>query len=237
MKRRWLALGCIAVALGALYLLFGRQLTEILSLENLKASRERLVVFYDASPVQTVMLFYLTYLVMIPLAIPGAPYLSMAGGAIFGLIPGTLIVSFSSTLGNLLAFALARSILREPIRRRLERRPGFAKRIEKGFREEGAFYLFALRLIPVFPNSLNNIGFSVTPIRARTFWWVSQLGTLPATIAYVNAGVQLSRIESAKDIVSPAMILSLAVIGILPLIAKKTISRFRRSSGKIELQH
>jgi len=154
-------------------------------------------------------------------SIPGAAILTLAGGALFGLLNGTILVSFASTIGALFAFLVSRYFLHDFVQNKFtDRLQTINKKIEK----EGAFYLLFLRLVPVFPFFLINLVMALTPIRAWTFYWVSQLGMLPATIIYVNAGTQIAKISSIKDIASPSLLIALTLLGLLPLITKSIMS-------------
>ncbi|MCC6220368.1 MAG: FAD-dependent oxidoreductase [Deltaproteobacteria bacterium] len=207
---------------------------QYLSFNYLKSEQENLAKLISENFRVSVALFFAIYVISTALSLPGAAVLTLAAGALFGFWQGTLIVSFASTLGATLAFLLSRLILRDWVQRR------FAERltsINSGIEKEGAFYLFSLRLIPAFPFFLINLALGLTPMKAITFFWVSQVGMLPGTMAYVNAGTQLSKIDSMSGIVSLPILLSFAVLGILPLIAKrvmeflrsrKTLSRFKR---------
>ena len=209
----------VGLALFAFYLIRSGLLQQ-LSFENLKARQADLQDWTRRYHAKAVVLYFLIYVVTTAVSLPGAAVLTLAGGAIFGLGLGTVLVSIASTMGALLAFLVSRFLLRDAIRARFGEK---LARIDEGVRAEGAFYLFTLRLIPVFPFFVVNLLMGLTPIRPRTYLWVSQLGMLPATVAYVNAGTQLSQIDSLKGILSPGFILSFVVIGLLPLLSRKLI--------------
>jgi len=158
--------------------------------------------------------------------LPGAALLTLAGGAVFGVLWGTVIVSFASTLGATAAFLIARFLLRDWVGQRFGRR---LAAIDEGIKREGAFYLFTLRLVPVFPFFLVNLLLGLTAMRTWTFFWVSQLGMLAGTVAYVNAGTQLARIDSLGGILSPALLGSFAILGVFPLLARRVVERIRRN--------
>jgi uncharacterized membrane protein YdjX (TVP38/TMEM64 family) len=170
--------------------------------------------------------FFAVYVAVTGLSVPGAAVLSLVVGAIFGLLWGTLIVSFASSMGATLAFLSSRFLFREWVRGRFGDR---LRAIDAGLEKEGAFYLFALRLVPVVPFVLVNLLMGLTPIRTRTFYWVGQIGMLPATIVYVNAGAQLATVQSISGILSPALIGSLVLIGIFPLVARRAVETFKAS--------
>jgi uncharacterized membrane protein YdjX (TVP38/TMEM64 family) len=193
-----------------------------LDLATLKASQARLDAWIDARPVTAAALFFAAYVLVAAASIPGAAVMTLAAGALFGLVTGTLLVSFASSIGATLAFLIARFLLRDGLRARY---PDLAARIDEGVKRDGAFYLFTLRLVPVFPFVLVNLLAALTALTTRTFYAVSQAGMLPATIAYVYAGTQLSRIESAGDVLSPGLIGAFALLGLLPL-AMKILTRW-----------
>ena len=196
-----------------------------LTLENLKHYRATLIGLYHSHPLFTIAAYFTIYVLVTALSIPGAVVMTLAGAAIFGLWMGTVVVSFASTVGATLAFLVARFLLHDWVRERFGDK---LQPIYSGIEREGAFYLFTLRLVPVFPFFLVNILMALTPIRLRTYYWVSQLGMLPGTIAYVNAGTQLAAIESPKDVLSPKVLISFAILGVLPLVSKKAIECYRR---------
>ena len=155
--------------------------------------------------------------------------MTLAGGAIFGLLKGTLLVSFASTIGATLAFLAARYLFRKPLQQKFATR---LQVINQGIEKDGAFYLFTLRLVPAFPFFIINIVMGLTPIKTLTFFLVSQLGMLVGTIVYINAGTQLAQVNTLKDIFSPELIISFTLLGVFPLIAKKVIDfiQFRRET-------
>ena len=218
MKRNQLILVAAVIVLVALFFYFDLQ--RYLSLEFLQAQRSAAVEFHQASPWLTSLGFLAMYVAVTGLSLPGAAILTLAAGAIFGLGLGTVIVSFASTIGATLAFLLARYLLRDAVQRRFEKQLG---PINEGVRKDGAFYLFALRLVPAFPFFAINLAMGLTPLKVWTFFWVSQVGMLAGTLVYVNAGQQIGQIESLAGILSPTLILSFALLGLFPLIAKKAV--------------
>ena len=211
----------LAIAVG---LFFAFDLGQYLNLHTLKAQRQNIESFRAANPGVTILGYFVIYVLVAALSLPGATLLTLAGGAVFGLGWGLLIISFASTIGATLAFLIARYLLRDWVSQRFGQR---LKTIDDGIAREGAFYLFTLRLVPLFPFFLINLLLGLTAMKARTFYWVSQVGMFAGTVVYVNAGTQLGRIESLAGIVSPALLGSFALLGIFPLIARKIVERIR----------
>ena len=223
MKRNQIILVAAVVVLAALFFAFDLQ--RYLSLEFLQAQRSAAVEIHQANPWLTSLGFLAMYVAVTGLSLPGAAILTLAAGAIFGLALGTVIVSFASTIGATLAFLLARYLLRDAVQRRFEKQLG---PINEGVRKDGAFYLFALRLVPAFPFFAINLAMGLTPLRVWTFFWVSQVGMLAGTLVYVNAGQQIGQLESLAGILSPTLILSFALLGLFPLIAKKAVDTIKK---------
>ncbi|HEY5763128.1 MAG TPA: FAD-dependent oxidoreductase, partial [Rhodocyclaceae bacterium] len=188
--------------------------------DYLKSQQEAITMYRDANPLSTAAIYFVAYVAATGLSLPGAAVLTLAGGAIFGLLWGTVIVSFASTLGATLAFLAARFVLRDTVRAKFGDK---LKAIDAGIAKDGPFYLFTLRLVPVFPFFAINLAMGLTPMRAITFAWVSQLGMFAGTIVYVNAGTQLAQIDSAAGLLSPGLLGAFALLGIFPLIAKKIV--------------
>lgn len=207
----------------AIFFIFG--LHQYLSLETLKAQQENFEAYHHSHPVLTIALYFLVYIAVTGLSLPGATILTLAGGSVFGLLWGTVIISFASTIGATLAFLVARFLIRDTVNANFGSR---LKEINEGIQHEGAFYLFTLRLIPVFPFFMINLTMGLTAIKTWTFYWVSQLGMLAGTLVYVNAGTQLAHIKSMSGILSPALIGSFALLGLFPLLVKKMIDGYKR---------
>ena len=224
MKKVILAL----VLLGALVAYFVFDLGQILSLESFKASQADIVAAKDANPVLYISGFFLVYVAVTGLSIPGAAIMTLVAGALFGVLVGTIIVSFASTIGATLAFLSARFVLRDWVQGKFGER---LRAIDDGLEKDGAFYLFTLRLIPVFPFFVINLLMGLTRIKTRTFFWISQLGMLPATIVFVNAGTQISLIESTAGLLSPALIASFVALAFFPWAAKGIVALVQRSRG------
>ncbi len=158
------------------------------------------------------------------MSLPGGALLTLAGGALFGLLWGTLIVSFASSIGATLAFLAARFLFRDLVKAKFAER---IKAVDEGMARDGAYYLFTLRLVPVFPFFVINLVMGLTAITTRTFYWISQLGMLPGTVVYINAGTQLAKIDTLSGIFSPALLGSFALLGLFPLITRKVVSAFQ----------
>ncbi len=220
-KSRWLVL---LLVVGAIVAFFALDLGRFASLAYLKAQQAEFEAFYATRPVLTIAVFFMVYVAVTGLSLPGALVMTLAGGALFGVVVGTIVVSFASTIGATLAFLASRFLFRDAVRARFGEK---LKALDAGIAKEGAFYLFTLRLVPAFPFFVINLAMGLTPIRAATFYWVSQIGMLAGTIAYVNAGTQLGRIESAKGILSPGLIGSFVVLGLLPLVLKKILDTLK----------
>jgi len=196
-----------------------------LNLQSLKDNYASLKIYFDDRPFQSSLVYVAIYILVTALSLPGAVILTLAGGAIFGLWWGTILVSFSSTLGATSAFLLTRFFFRNYIRSRFGDK---LTTINEGIKKDGAFYLFTLRLIPVFPFFVINVLMALTALKTWTFYWVSQLGMLLGTVIYVNAGTQLATLNSTGDILSIDLIISLCVVGLLPITAKLFIGLIRR---------
>lgn len=207
MKKPILLAVAVAVVLALLFLLRG----QTLDLESLRAALSELQSWQQAHLWALAALFFGAYVAVAALSLPLAVWMTLAAGALFGFWQGLLIVSFASTIGATLAFLAARYLLRDWVHERMGSRAGA---IDEGMRRDGPFYLFSLRLIPIIPFFAVNLLMGLTPIRALTFYLVSQLGMLPGTAAYVNAGTQLAKLESLSGIVSAPLLLSFALLGL-----------------------
>ncbi len=219
--RKWLVMGGIVLALAALWF---SGLGNYLSLDALKAQKLALQAQQDQQPLLFAAAFFAVYVVTTALSFPGATILTLAAGALFGTLWGTLLVSFASTLGATFAFLGARYLFRDGLQARYGERLKF---INKGVEKEGAFYLFTLRLVPVVPFFVVNLLMGLTNIPTRTFIWVSQIGMLLGTGVYVNAGTQLAEITSLKGVLSPGLLGAFVLLGVLPLIAKRLVDGLR----------
>ncbi|MBF0369620.1 MAG: FAD-dependent oxidoreductase [Magnetococcales bacterium] len=201
------------------FFIFG--LGDYLNLEFIKSQRAVIEAFHESHPFKAAGIYFLLYVVVTGLSLPGAVPMTLIGGAIFGLGWGTVLISFASTIGATLAFLASRFLFRETIRTRFGNRIGA---IDRGVQKEGAFYLFTLRLVPAFPFFLINLAMGLTALSTPTYFLVSQIGMLPGTLVFVNAGTQLAQIDSISGILSPALMGSFVLLGIFPLIAKKMVA-------------
>ena len=218
-----LALFALLAAGIAAFFLF--DLDDGLTLANLQQQKDALAALLDRRPALVVGGFFLLYVATTALSLPGAAILTLAAGAIFGLGLGTLVASFASTIGATLAFLSSRFILRDWVQRRFGAR---VAAIDRGIDRDGAFYLLSLRLIPLFPFFLINLAMGLTRMRLGTFFLVSQVGMLPGTLVFVNAGTQLAAIRSTSDILSPTLIGSFALLGLFPLLARWLLGRIKQ---------
>jgi uncharacterized membrane protein YdjX (TVP38/TMEM64 family) len=221
-------LGVVLAIIGLLAAVWLLHFDEYLTLSYLKESKAQLASIQLRHPVAVMAVYTATYVGVTALSLPGAAVMTLAGGALFGLITGTVVVSFASTLGATLAFLISRFLLRDWVQERFGQR---LVTIHEGIEREGAFYLFTLRLIPVFPFFVINLVMGLTRIPVFTYFWVSQVGMLPATIVYVNAGRELSRIESLSGVLSPRLIFAFVLLGLLPLAAKRLMALYRSRKG------
>ncbi len=223
---RNILLAALVAALVAAY--FGLGLDRYLTLAFLKQSRDALAGYHAVAPVAFLAGYFALYVLVAALSLPGATVLTLAGGAILGFWTTLVLVSFASTIGATAACALSRTFFRKAAARIMG--PRLAA-IDDGIRREGAFYLFTLRLVPLFPFFVVNAAMGLTALPLRTYYAVSQLGMLPGTAVYVNAGTQLGRIDSLSGILSPALLVSFALLGVFPLAARKTVALCRPRRG------
>lgn len=221
-KQQWIMLGVIAALIAAFFVF---DLHQILTLENFQRHRNTVVDFYQQNTLVTILLFAACYVAVTGLSLPGAGIMTIVAGAIFDLLVGVVIVSFASTIGASIAFLLARHLFRDIVQRKFT---NALQPINQGIEREGAFYLFALRLVPAFPFFAINVAMALTPIRLWTFYWVSQIGMLAGTFVYVNAGQQVGQLDSLSGILSPMLIGSFVLLGIFPLVAKKTLELVKK---------
>jgi pyruvate/2-oxoglutarate dehydrogenase complex dihydrolipoamide dehydrogenase (E3) component/uncharacterized membrane protein YdjX (TVP38/TMEM64 family) len=224
MRRSKLLVLVVIAALVAAFFAF--DLKQYFSIEYFQSQRSAIAAYFEAHPLQTAAIYFVLYVAVTGLSLPGAAILTLVGGAIFGLLWGTVIVSFASSLGATLAFLASRFVLRDWVQGKFGDK---LKPINAGIEREGAFYLFALRLVPAFPFFVINLVMGLTPIRTWTFYWVSQLGMLAGTIVYVYAGTQLGQFK-----LSAGLVAAFVLLGIFPLVAKKVLDalKARKVYGK-----
>ena len=222
MSKTKLILLCLIAGIVVLFFLF--DLNEYLRLETIKTHQSTINQFYSTHTFTAVILFSAFYVIYTSLSLPGAVLLTLTSGAVFGILWGTVIASCASTLGAVVAFLLSRYVFYNFVQKRYPER---MQKINEGVKRDGAFYLFALRLVPIFPYFVINVLMGLTPIRVFTYAWTSQLGMLPATFVYVYAGKQLAEIDSVRDILSIDIAIAFSLIGLLPLITRLLLKKFR----------
>ena len=215
----------VLILFGAIAAYFLFDFGQYLSLESFKERQAEIVAAKDDNPLLYIAGFFLLYVAVTGLSIPGAAIMSLVAGALFGLVFGTVIVSFASTIGATLAFLSSRYLMRDWVQGKFGER---LRAIDDGLAKDGAFYLFTLRLIPVFPFFIINLLMGLTRITTWTFFWVSQLGMLAATIVFVNAGTQISQLESTAGLLSPILIASFVTLALFPWVAKGLIGFVNR---------
>lgn len=202
---------------------------EALELAKLKARYESLEAFYAARPALALAGFFLAYVVLATTSLPGGAVLTMVAGALFGVGPAAVVVSFASSLGALCAMLLARYVLRDWVRRRYGER---LRPVDEGIERDGALYLLLVRLVPAIPFFVVNVGMALTRMPARRYYWVSQLGMLPGTLVFANAGRRLAEIDSPGDVLSPAVIASLVLLAVLVLASRKAVVLLRKRKSE-----
>jgi len=220
-KRLGTAIFIALLLVGFFYFDLGRYLT----LGYLKESQQRFLALYGRHAFEVIVVYMAVYIGTTALSLPGAAVLTLAGGAMFGLGVGTVVVSFASTIGATFACFVSRFLLRDWVQEKFGDR---LKTINAGIEKEGLFYLFSLRLVPVFPFFVINLVMGLTRMELFSFYWVSQLGMLPGTLVYVNAGKELAKIDSPAGILSPGLLVSFALLGVFPLAIKKILPVIRR---------
>jgi len=217
-----LAIVGVVILVIILFKVFG--LDQYLTLSYLKEQQANFARLYAENKLVVISVYMLIYIIVTALSLPGAAIMTLAGGALFGLVTGTIVVSFASTIGATCACIVARYLLRDWVQNKFGEK---LTKINKGMEKEGGFYLFSLRLVPIFPFFIINLAMGLTTIRLVTYYWVSQLGMLPATIVFVNAGKELAKIDSLKGILSPGLFISFALLGLLPIITKKLLGLYK----------
>lgn len=215
----------------AVFLFYYFDLKQYLTLSYIKESQESLQQLYLENRLTVISAYMAIYIAVTALSLPGAVIMTLAGGGLFGFTVGTIVISFASTIGATIACAVSRYLLRDSVQGKFSDK---LKAINKGIEEEGAFYLFTVRLIPVFPFFIVNLLLGLTKMPLITYFWVSQLGMIPGTMVYVNAGKELAKIDSLGGILSPGLIASFVILGLFPITVKKTMGFFRRKKTTLQ---
>ncbi|WP_282174549.1 TVP38/TMEM64 family protein [Vibrio diabolicus] len=214
----------LGLTLVAIIIFLGVNFSQYLTLENAKAQQEALTTYIDQNFVFSAAIYFFAYIAITAFSIPGAAVVTLLGAALFGFWTSLLLVSFASTMGATLAFLSSRYLLRDWVQNKFGNK---LIAINQGVEKDGAFYLFSLRLIPVFPFFLINLLMGLTPMSVGRFYLTSQVGMLPGTAVYLNAGTQLATIESLSGIISPAVLASFALLGLFPIITKWVMNKVR----------
>lgn len=214
----------LGLILLATILFLGVNFGQYLTLENAKAQQAALNAFIEQNFVFAAATYFLAYIAITAFSIPGAAVVTLLGAALFGFWTSLLLVSFASTIGATIAFLSSRYLLRDWVQSKFGNK---LNAINQGVEKDGAFYLFSLRLIPVFPFFLINLLMGLTPMSIGRFYLTSQIGMLPGTAVYLNAGTQLATIDSLSGIVSPTVLASFALLGLFPIIAKWVMNKVR----------
>ncbi|MFT5709631.1 MAG: pyruvate/2-oxoglutarate dehydrogenase complex dihydrolipoamide dehydrogenase (E3) component [Halioglobus sp.] len=217
-------LSIVMVVIAAMLAWFYFDLGSYLQLESIQENIDDLRNWYSQNPVLTGLIYFAFYVIATALSVPGAVFLTLAGGALFGFWYGLLLVSFASSLGATLAFLVSRTLLRDWVQ---EKFSAYLGALNSGFEREGAFYLFSMRLVPIIPFVAVNLIMGLLPIPTRRYYWVSQLGMFPATVIFVNAGTRLGELEGLSGIVSPSVWSSFLLLAIFPFLAKKILANLR----------
>jgi uncharacterized membrane protein YdjX (TVP38/TMEM64 family) len=220
----------ILIIVGLIAAFWFFDLSQYLTLSYIKTQQHKFSLLYSDHPLKFIAGYMAIYILVTSLSLPGASVMTLAGGALFGLWAGLVIVSFASTIGATLACAVSRFILRDWVQAKFSDK---LKTVNEGIEREGAFYLFTLRVMPIIPFWLINLVMGLTGIPLLKFYWVSQLGMIPGTIVYVNAGKELAKIDSLSGIFSPGLIFSFILLGLFPLAAKKLFGLYRRKLQQV----
>lgn len=228
MKTKLILVAVVAVLILSFFVF---DLGQYLSFDYLKSQKEALNQFYLDKPVLVIAVFFLVYVTMAALALPAATILTLAGGAIFGFTTGFIVVSFASSIGATIAFLLTRYLFHDAIQTKFGDR---LTALNTGIEKEGAFYVFGLRLVPLFPFVVVNSVLALTKLKTWTFYWSSQIGMLAGTVVYVNAGTELASINSLSDIANPKLLISFALLGVFPIIAKYALAFLKRNKNAVQ---
>ena len=228
MDQKKIKIGLLILIMLIIIAFFFYDIQQYATLDYIKAKQQNIFEYYKQNVFFVLVLFIFLYILVTALSLPVATFLTLLGGALFGFSTGLIIVSFASTIGATLAFLMARFLAQNYVQKYYKKQ---LSKINKKFKSEGAFYLFALRLVPVFPFFIINVVMGLMTIKTWTFYWVSQLGMLPGTIVYVYAGTQLAQIETFSDITTPSMLIAFALLGLFPLIAKNFVQFMRKDKN------
>ena len=228
MDQKKIKIGLLILIMLTIIAFFFYDIQQFATLDYIKAKQQNIFEYYKQNVFFVLVLFIFLYVLVTALSLPVATFLTLLGGALFGFSTGLIIVSFASTIGATLAFLMARFLAQNYVQKYYKKQ---LSKINKKFKSEGAFYLFALRLVPVFPFFIINVVMGLMTIKTWTFYWVSQLGMLPGTIVYVYAGTQLAQIETFSDITTPSMLIAFALLGLFPLIAKNFVQFMRKDKN------
>ncbi|WP_033933592.1 TVP38/TMEM64 family protein, partial [Vibrio cholerae] len=215
----------IAIVLIAIAALLVTQFSQYLTLDVAKAKQAELANYIDAHLLQAALIYFVVYVLLTAFSIPGATVVTLLGAALFGFWLSLLLASFASTIGATLAFLSSRFLLRDWVQAKFADK---LQTINQGIERDGAFYLLSLRLIPIFPFFLINLVMGLTPISTWRYYWVSQLGMLPGTAVYLNAGTQLAEISSLGEIVSLPVLASFVLLGVFPIVVKWLMGKFQQ---------
>ena len=199
--------------------------SQYFSFETVKSQHDKLNEFIKLNYSLSVVVFFIIYVIVTAFALPFGALKTILAGALFGLIPGVILTSFASSIGSTLCLLMSRFVLRDYIEKKYST---YLKKINEGIKKDGIYYLFFLRLSPIFPFFIINLVFGLTKMKALTFYLVSQIGMFLGTIIFVNAGVQLSKINKIEDILSIEIVISFILIGLVPLVIKKLIEKLKK---------
>lgn len=221
----------LVVVAGLVAAFFLLDLDRFANLGYLKSVHAELTAHVASHPLQSSLVYFLVYVLVTGLSLPGAAVMTLAGGAIFGLLWGLVLVSFASTIGATIAMLISRTLLRDWVQTRFAEQ---LRTVNAGIERDGSFYLFGLRMVPLFPFFVINVVMGLTSVPAWRFYWVSQVGMLAGTAVFVFAGTQLARVANVSDVLSPGLIGALSLLGLFPLLARKALGwmqRFRQPTG------
>jgi uncharacterized membrane protein YdjX (TVP38/TMEM64 family) len=217
----------VLIALVAAFFAAGGQ--EALEVQNLKARLEDLRRLYSAHPLRTVAAFFSVYVALATTSLPGGAVLTLLAGAVFGVVAGTAIVSFASSLGALFAMLLTRYVAGDWVRRRIGAR---LRGLDEGIERDGALYLFMIRLVPAIPFIVVNVGMGLSRMPAWRYYWVSQLGMLPGSLVFANAGERLAEIQSPEDVLTARVVTALVLLAAMAFASRQIALLLRkRKSG------